>query len=274
MSRNEPARRAPSLPEGWTRRACLTAGLGLAGMLVGAGPSRAGVPGGLPGALTAAGGAWRLSFAEDFCDGSGFDSRWIKVTAGGDQHVTDRLPENVVAAACDLDLRLGHQDHPRRPFTGGYAKTRHFRQTYGYFECAMRIADEPGVNNAFWLVSHPDDERDGVMYELDIAEAKAPDRLNLAVHRWRPGPKWAEGHQVRLGLPLADGVHRYGLLWTPERLTFFFDDRQVWETDNPVAHSPAEIRLSNAVGAFAGVTDGDVRGAATRFDWVRVFRAL
>nr|WP_246329257.1 glycoside hydrolase family 16 protein [Chthonobacter rhizosphaerae] len=190
---------------------------------------------------------------------------------GGDQHPTQRLPENVTAGACDLGLALGHQDDAKRPFTGGYVKTRRFRQTYGYFECAMRIAAEPGVNNAFWLVSDPASERDGVQYELDVAEAKYPDRVNLAVHRWKPGPKWADGHWFRARTPLSKRFHRYALLWTAETFVFFFDDREVWRCPNTLAHSPAEIRFSNAVAPFAGRHDGDVRGAATTIGWVRVF---
>jgi beta-glucanase (GH16 family) len=223
---------------------------------------------GLPGALDA-GEGWRPTFRDDFDDPQRFEKDWMKVQIAGDNVQTLRIPENAVVADGLLDLELGHASAGKLPFTGGYVQTHSFRQRYGYFECEMRIAAEEGVNNAFWMVSVPETEGDH-HFELDVAEVKFPDEIQGTARLWRPSREVASGKH---SFPdLQSDFHRYGLLWGPERFTFFFDDEAYFEASNPFAHTPAQVRLSNAVARFAGQNDGDVRGAATSFRHVAIYQ--
>jgi beta-glucanase (GH16 family) len=228
---------------------------------------------GLPGALSGVAGQWSLAFGDDFRDAARFDREWRRVSNAGDETKTMRLPQNDVLGKEGLALQLA--DNPDRgdtkhPFTGGYVEGLHFRQCYGYFECEMRIADEAGVDNAFWLVSDPKTQ-DEHHFELDVAEAKYPNAVQASARLWRPAHR-VLSRTLHAPEKLSLDFHRYGLLWSPGDFSFFFDDRAFFSAPNDFAHTPALIRLSNAVAAFAGEDDGDVRGAATLFRRVRVFQ--
>lgn len=218
--------------------------------------------------------SWRVSFDDDFEDPVRFGRNWRKVTNAGDQTQTLRLPQNDVLRNGSLELRLG--DNPdvgnqRFRFTGGYVESASFRQCYGYFECEMTIADEAGVNNAFWLVSDP--KTQGAQhFELDVAEAKFPNAVQSSARLWRP-TRLVRAHVLRPSVRLAAAPHRYGMLWGPQQFTFFFDGVPFFIAANDFAHTPAVLRLSNAVATFAGVSDGDVAGAATVFGRVRVLES-
>ncbi|WP_298961442.1 glycoside hydrolase family 16 protein [uncultured Roseibium sp.] len=224
----------------------------------------------LPTPLQQTKGEWALTFREDFSNRRQFDKAWERVRIGGDGHKTMRFPKNVELANGELNLRLGHQSDPERPFTGGYIRTRDFRQTYGYFECEMRIAREAGVNNAFWLVSDRRTEGN-THFELDVAEVKYPNIVQVTARRWRP-QKDVLAASYRAHVRLDDAFHRYAMLWTSNRFRFYVDDLEVFDAPNEFAHTPALVLLSNAVAPFAGKNDGDVVGAATAVRSVRVFR--
>ncbi len=222
----------------------------------------------LPAPLDA-GQGWQTTFRDDFDDPQRFEKDWMKVRIAGDNVQTLRVPENAVVGGGTLDLELDHAIGQEMPFTGGYVQTRSFRQRYGYFECEMRIAAEEGVNNAFWMVSVPETEGDH-HFELDVAEVKFPDDIQGTARLWRPERQVVSG---KTSFPdLHADFHRYGLLWGPEAFTFFFDDEAYFEAPNRFAHTPAQVRLSNAVAKFAGQHDGDVRGAATSIGHVAIYQ--
>jgi beta-glucanase (GH16 family) len=223
----------------------------------------------MPAPLAEVGGHWRLSFIDDFADAASFDQHWDRVTDRGGDHKTVRLPENVTVSGGELDLKLGHSSDERRPYTGGFVQSRTFRQRFGYFECEMRIANEPGVNNAFWLTSDRATEGD-VRFELDVAEAKYPNVVQVAVRRWRPSRLTLSAtHRARV--KLFDDFHRYSMLWTEEEFRFFFDEMPIYAVANTFAYTPAMILFSNAVAPFAGKSDGHVEGAETSIGRIRVF---
>ncbi len=173
-----------------------------------------------------------------------------------------------------LSLKLGRNTRDtngKRPFTGGYVRTRDFRQCYGYFECEMQIANEPGVNNAFWLTSVRETEGD-TRFELDVVEAKYPNVVQVTARRWLPDREvFSKTYRPRR-TRLADAYHRYGMLWSQDQFQFFFDDKKIYEVANTFAHTPAQLLFSNAVASFAGKDDGDVNGAATSIRNIRVFQ--
>lgn len=224
----------------------------------------------LPAPLARAGGDWQLTFEDEFDDPVAFQSTWESLKRGGHKHLTMRYPRNVLVEDGELDLELGHQNDPKRPFTGGYIRTRSFRQTYGYFECEMRIASEAGVNNAFWMVSDRSKQGD-TQFELDIAEVKYPNIVQVSARRWKP-EKIVLAATYRTEAQLDQSFHRYAMLWTEDEFRFFVDDVDVFDVENRFAHTPAMLLFSNAVAPFAGKNDGDVEGAATTIRNVRVYQ--
>lgn len=216
---------------------------------------------------------WTVSFDDELDDLARFQRNWRKVTNAGDQTQTLRIPQNDVLHNGALELRLGtnpDEGADRFRFTGGYVESASFRQCYGYFECDMSIAAEAGVNNAFWLVSDPKTQGE-YHFELDVAEVKFPNVVQSSARLWRP-TRVVQAHVLRPSANLASASHRYGMLWSPEQFTFFFDGAPFFATPNDFAHAPAMLRLSNAVAAFAGANDGDVAGAATIVERVRVLQ--
>jgi beta-glucanase (GH16 family) len=250
------------------------AGFGIASAGLLARPALAQAPcSDIPLPLQGASGTWQLSFHDDFTDNGGFDRRWVKVNDSGGETKSVRIPGNVAISGAGLSLRLGRNTgklNDTRPFTGGYIRTRDFRQRYGYFECEMKIANEPGVNNAFWLTSVQESEG-STRFELDVAEAKYPNLVQVTARRWLPD-RQVLSKTYRPRLKLADAFHRYGMLWSKDRFQFFFDDRKIYEVANAFAHTPAQLLFSNAVASFAGKDDGDVVGAATSVRSIRVFQ--
>ncbi|MCV0425189.1 MAG: glycoside hydrolase family 16 protein [Roseibium sp.] len=224
----------------------------------------------LPVPLSQMEGIWQPTFEDNFFDLGRFHQNWERMRKGGHGHFTMRYPRNVVVDHGEVDLLLGHQSDPDRPFTGGYIRTRNFRQLYGYFECEMRIASEAGVNNAFWMIS---DKRTAgeTHFELDVAEVKYPNIVQVSVRRWRPEKK-VLASRYRSSTRLDDTFHRYAMLWTEKSFRFYVDDLEVFEAENEFAHTPAMLLLSNAVAPFAGKNDGSVVGAATTIRNVRAFQ--
>ncbi|MEM9631779.1 MAG: glycoside hydrolase family 16 protein [Pseudomonadota bacterium] len=247
-------------------------GVATAGFLASAGKLSALSTIDLPVPLSHAAGNWQLTFEDNFFDPARFHQNWERLRKGGYGHLTMRYPRNVVVDHGEVDLLLGHQSDPDRPFTGGYMRTREFRQLYGYFECEMRIASEPGVNNAFWMISDRRTEGE-THFELDVAEVKYPNIVEVSVRRWRPEKK-VLATRYRSSMRLDDTFHRYAMLWTEKYFRFYVDDLEVFEANNNFAHSPAMMLLSNAVAPFAGKNDGSVVGAATTIRNVRAFQNI
>ncbi|OAV45283.1 family 16 glycosylhydrolase [Lewinella sp. 4G2] len=130
----------------------------------------------------------------------------------------------------------------------GSVRSRHrYQARYGYYECEVRIGTAAqGTHTAFWLQADTQNELgdwgiDGA--EIDIFEsAWHTDATNVAIH--------ADGydeHQTtktfRYRTPgLHDeGLHTFGMLWTPSSIQIFYDglparnadgDLIIYSTDN------------------------------------------
>jgi Glycosyl hydrolases family 16 len=164
----------------------------------------------------------------------------------------------------------------------GKATAKTFR--YGYFEARMKWDVAVGMWPAFWL--NPIHEvlgGGGLHGEIDIFEGQGSDP-NLyygTLHNWsgssqtapqRPNPNYAN-------LPGVDFSqwHKYGLLWTPGQIRWYFDDRLI-ETaptfsnmDNEDYYLLLSLNFGNNwnEGNLSGVT---INSGHLQFDWVRVWQ--
>ncbi|HWA00967.1 MAG TPA: glycoside hydrolase family 16 protein [Caulobacterales bacterium] len=164
----------------------------------------------------------------------------------------------------DLARRLGGYR-----YTSGLLTTHHaFSQTYGYFELRAKLPAGKGLWPAFWLL--PEDG--SWPPEIDIFEqlGREPDAIYVGVHTNTHNDTTTR-HDVG---DTTDGFHKYGVLWDPEHITWFVDERQVHQIDTPSdMHKPMYVLINLAVGGdWAQAPDqSTVFPARMSIDYVRVY---
>ena len=115
-----------------------------------------------------------------------------------------------------------------KPFLSGKVTTLgSFTQTYGYFEANLKAASGAGTESSFWLLP-----ADGSWPpELDAMEilGNAPKTLVMTSHSNTDGttPHWTD-------IPDAtQDFHTYGVDWEPDKITWYFDGKQVMQQNTP-----------------------------------------
>jgi len=113
---------------------------------------------------------------------------------------------------------------------------RHSRAwRYGYFEARMKWDAVPGAWPALWLIPVPDLKGKATWQdtnesgEIDIFEGQGaqPHTFFGTAHDWislRDHPTKDNAFPLPFGVDFAQ-YHTYGLLWTPGKVTWYFDNR-------------------------------------------------
>lgn len=160
---------------------------------------------------------------------------------------------------------------------------------YGYFEARMRWEPLPGAWPALWLIPVQDaDGRavDGGLREsgeIDIFEGQGdrPRDFYATIHRWVNGKDVQNnGTSNRELIPLLSGYadwHTYGLLWTPEKITWFFDGRPIHsEASYPIfSRQDYYLVLSEQLGQqwqYGKIDGSNERELRLDVQWVRVWQ--
>jgi len=155
-----------------------------------------------------------------------------------------------------------------RPFLAGQLITANsFSQTYGYFEMNAKLSNAPGSVSAFWLL-----RADGSWPpELDTTEVLGSDPTTLVMTSHSSGgtvPQWAN-------IPDASqGFHTYGVDWEPDKLTWYFDDKKVAQTDTPSdMNKPMYMVLTTLTGTSSTWTGAPNPGETgnMQVDYVRAY---
>jgi serralysin len=94
-----------------------------------------------------------------------------------------------------------------------------FAQTYGYFEMRAEFPQIKGTFPAFWLL--PTSRK--WPPEIDIAENVGQDFVTCGMV---PAPKVNTAFFIRFHGGVT-GMHRYGVLWTPQHILWVFDGEEV-----------------------------------------------
>ena len=154
------------------------------------------------------------------------------------------------------------------PFLAGQLITdRSFSQTYGYFEMNAKLSDAQGAVSAFWLLP-----ADGSWPpELDVAELDGgnPKTLALTAHSTSgTNPHWTaipDGSQA---------FHTYAVDWEPDKLTWYFDGKQVAQENTPAdMNKPMYMLLSTLTGTsstWVGAPNSGETGQM-QIDYVRAY---
>lgn len=138
-----------------------------------------------------------------------------------------------------------------------------FSQRYGYFEMEAKLPKGKGVWPGFWMVGMNGERRP----ELDIMEAYpggvapwgAPDAdgiptaMMYGVTLWNDAKDRA-GYSKVSTPDLSAGFHRYGAKWEPNKVTYYFDGREVASVDGSLSE-PMFMILSLWFGSASGETD-------------------
>lgn len=144
-----------------------------------------------------------------------------------------------------------------------HADATGFAQQYGYFEMRAKLPDGPGVWPAFWLIGT---DRTYGTAEIDIMEyyGKFPDFFQSVEHFWSNGtnPLYPNGmkhglykNPVPPGL-LTQGYNTYGVLITPDTVTFYLNRIPYWSTPTPqVYKQPFYVLADLALGGGWPIKD-------------------
>lgn len=168
-----------------------------------------------------------------------------------------------------LRARLGTENVR---YLSGMLMTAHsFQQTYGYFEIRAKMPAGKGLWPAFWLL--PPGGR--WPPEIDVLEVfgQEPNKLYVSAHTGENGRHKGTVNPVRVP-DTSLGFHTYSVLWTQQRLTWFFDGCRVADLPTPAdLHGPMYMLLNLAVGGtWAGYPDSSTLFPAEfQVDHVRVF---
>ena len=155
---------------------------------------------------------------------------------------------------------------------------------YGLIQARMRLPAGRGMWPAFWMLGQDFDQVGWPQCgEIDVMEnfGRDPALVHGAVHG--PGYTGAAGISAshRAGPSLADGFHVYSVIWEPERIRWYLDDRP-YATVTPddlggrpwVFDHDFFLLVNVAVGGTASVPPGRSTPFPQRLlvDYIRVYR--
>jgi beta-glucanase (GH16 family) len=122
----------------------------------------------------------------------------------------------------------------------------HFSQQCGYFEIEAKLPRGKGAWPAFWLFNQIGERRP----EINILEAypggiepwSALDAEGVRVATMYAPVVWTDATSragfAKVDTPnLSEDFHRYGVKWEPNRVTFYFDGREVYTVDATISDS-------------------------------------
>ncbi len=155
-----------------------------------------------------------------------------------------------------------------KPFiTGQLLTDKSFSQTYGYFEMNAKLSNAAGVVNGFWLLP-----ADGSWPpELDVAEVVGSNPKTLVETSHSGGgttPHWTDVPDT------SQAFHTYAVDWEPDKLTWYFDGKQVAQQDTPAdMNKPMYMLLTSVVGTsstWSGAPNPGETGQM-QVDYVRAY---
>ncbi|GAB3649878.1 hypothetical protein GCM10028791_16240 [Echinicola sediminis] len=88
------------------------------------------------------------------------------------------------------------------------------------------------------------------------------------------GGEWKEigSYDVKTDYNFAEDYHRYGMEWTEENISFYFDDKLIRTIPNTQCHKELSIWLSLAILDHAGEITDDIDGTSMKIDWVKYYK--
>jgi Ca2+-binding RTX toxin-like protein len=139
-----------------------------------------------------------------------------------------------------------------------------FEQKYGYFEIRAEMPTAAGSWPAFWMMTHP--FVSGV--EADIFEGLAI-TPEIDYRRALGGGETQYDDTLKLEV---GGMHTYGMLWSPQTVTFYYDGIAVLQGPTPANWQyPMAMIVNLAVGGWGGTPDASQFPTTMKVDYVRAY---
>ena len=235
---------------------------------------------------------WSLIWQDDFTDGTmPSPVKWSYaeglVRNNELQFYTANRPENLRLSDGQLIITGRHEPWHGAAYTSASLTTRdRFAFTYGKIEVRAKIPMGRGTWPAIWLLGNEAKGGWPECGEIDMMEHVGfdPGKIHFTTHTgaFNHVKKTQRGHAIMVDQPGAD-FHRYGLIWTPQKLEYFFDGEKVSEFINDGqghAHWPFDapqflilnLSIGGAWGGQHGVDDS-IFPVEFRVDYVRVWQA-
>lgn len=205
--------------------------------------------------------AFTLTFHDSF-DGDLDRGTWNIDGAPSSDDTSNSIPNYAVS---DGSLKMW----PARGKDGEFFKRTldtkdQFSQRYGYFEMEAKLPKGNGVWPGFWMLGMNGERRP----ELDIMEAYpggvepwgVPDENGIPTSMMYGVCLWEDAEDRagygKVATPdLSAGFHRYGAKWEPNKVTYYFDGREVASVDGSLSE-PMFMILSLWYGSASGETNG------------------
>lgn len=139
-----------------------------------------------------------------------------------------------------------------------------FAQTYGYFEIKADLPTQKGMWPAFWLLPTSKTWPP----EIDIMESVSQNFASGG--EIDPNSRDAFRTFFPDGLT---GMHRYGLLWTEQTITWYVDGRAVGSVPTPASmHQPMYLLVNMAAGGdWPGSPESSFSSATMKVDYVHAY---
>lgn len=144
--------------------------------------------------------------------------------------------------------------------------------TYGKVEVRFQVPSGRGLWPAIWLLPASEDSRP----EIDMLEVTGEDTGRLIMHlhpKDRSAPSIGKDYFLPEGRSLADDWHTISLDWSPNKLTYLLDGKQVWQVlGKQVPDEPMYLVMNLAVGGdYPGNPDKNTTFPAVfKIDRVRI----
>lgn len=236
---------------------------------------------------------WKLHWADEFeTPGLPDPAKWDYETGmrrnQEAQFYTAGRPENARIEIGHLLITARKEPWEQAAYTSASLITKgRFAMDSGKIEIRAKVPSGRGVWPALWTLGlDPEGRRWPACGEIDLMEFVGwqPDRFHFTVHTgaFNHVKRTQKGTNRKLQNPSAD-FHRFGLLWSTQRLEWFLNGEKVFEFRNsgkgndewPFDH-PHYLLINLAIGGTWGGAKGiddSLFPAEFLIDYVRVWKA-
>jgi beta-glucanase (GH16 family) len=246
-------------------------------------------PGPPEAAARYAANSWNLVWSDEFSDGPHLDAaKWSfehgMLRNNEAQFYTDRL-ENAKVSDGNLTITARREPWEKASYTSASLDSK-FKFTYGKVEVRARIPTGRGTWPAIWMLGNGRKYRWPECGEIDIMENVGfdPQAIHFTTHTgaFNHVIHTQRGHAVTLEHPWQE-FHRYGLIWTPQKLEYFLDGEKVsefandgqghshWPFDEP-EHLKINFALGGGWGGQHGIDDS-IFPVTYDIDYVRIWQS-
>jgi beta-glucanase (GH16 family) len=197
---------------------------------------------------------WALTFDDEF-NGAELDlSRWVPHDPSG-QHPQPSLsgpPGDIVVSGGQLHI----------PVSGVVSTFGTFSQTYGRFEIRCRVPAGRGLRPRFLLLPVPL----GPLPRIEVFETtgSAPSKVSFA-NRWGTEQTERSFGDSFTGPDLSAGFHTISIEWDRDRITWFIDEKEKFQSVDGIPHQPMYMLIE-----LAARSPGD--SPSFDIDYIRVYQ--